>query len=440
MGLEPTFSHDTLAWPLAGAGALPLEPGDPALAIPRGALQLCPRDMAEQGSIVGIDPELAPPQDESPTTAPVRPATEARKWSIAVVASCVLHAAVAMVLLSAPLAWRAPEDPTQVEGADQAGMMLAGNANEDQAMAGEVTKVTLVPMVEPKPIKTIEAQPVTAEESVQPVEQAAAEAPVTETVEPVTEAAPPPVAAERLQPEKPDTAAPANSEPEILAAAPQQPDPSENVVQQAVTAEPVEPVEEAKAVAPQIAEAVTDEAIETPQAVEVVPAPRPVEQEKAPAKPKPVRQAKEEIKEPPAQSARKKTSSGSGGANQADAKRGVADGKTKGDTAIASKGGAKSSAGNAAVSNYPGKVASRLRRTARTLSRAAQASARNNAQVSFVVGAGGDVRSIRLVKSSGSPGLDEAALSIIKRAAPFPPIPPQAERASWAFTLPIGPF
>ncbi|MGB3540282.1 MAG: TonB family protein [Mesorhizobium sp.] len=318
--------------------------------------------------------------------------------------------------------------------------MLAGNANEDQAMAGEVTKVTLVPMVEPKPIETIEAQPVTAEESIQPVEQAATEAPVAETLEPVTEAAPPPVTAEQLQPEKPDTVAPANPEPEILAVAPQQPDPSENTVQQAVKAEPAEPVEETKAVAPQVTEAVTDETVETPKVVEVVPAPRPAEQENAPVKSKPVRQAREEAKETPAKPVRKKASSGSGGASQADAKRGVADGKTNGDTAIASKGGAKSSAGNAAVSNYPGKVAARLRRVARTLSRAAQASAHNNAQVSFVVGAGGDVRSIRLVKSSGSPGLDEAALSIIKRAAPFPPIPPQAERASWAFTLPIGPF
>jgi protein TonB len=396
--------------------------------------------MVEQGSIVGIDPELAPPQDESQTTTPAQPAIEARKWPIAVVASCVLHAAVAMVLLSAPLAWRTPEDPTQVEGADQTGMMLAGNANEDHAMAGEVTKVTLVPMVEPKPIKTIEAQPVTAEESIQPVEQAATEVPLSETLEPVTEVAPPPAAIEQLQPEKPDTAVQPNPALEILAVAPQQPDTSENTVQQSVQADPAEPVEEAKAAVPPVPEAVTDETVETPKVVEVVPAPRPVEQKTATAKSKPVRQAKEESRETPVRPMRRKTSSGSGGANQADTKRGVADGKTKGDTAIASKGGAKSSAGNAAVSNYPGKVASRLRRVARTLSRAAQASAHNNAQVSFVVGAGGDVRSIRLVKSSGSPGLDEAALSIIKRAAPFPPIPPQAERASWAFTLPIGPF
>jgi protein TonB len=440
LGLEPSFSRNTLAWPLAGAGMLPLEPSDPALVIPRGALQLCPRDMVEQGSIVGIDPELASPQDESQTTAPTRPAVDARKWPIAVVASCVLHAAVAMVLLSAPLAWRTPEDPTQVEGADQAGMMLAGNANEDQAMAGDVTKVTLVPMVEPKPIKTVEAQPVTAEESVQPVEQTTAEAPVAETLEPVTETPQTPTAAEKVQPEPSDQVAPENPEPEILAAAPELPDSVDNFVQQPARTDSVKPVEDVKTAVQPATETEPPEAISTPKVVEVVPEPRPVEQKAPAAKPKPIKQAREETKETPAKPVRRKTSVGSGGANQADAKRGVADGRTKGDAAITSKGGAKSSVGNAAVSNYPGKVAARLRRVARGLSRAAQASARNNAQVSFVVGAGGDVRSIRLVKSSGSPGLDEAALSIIQRAAPFPPIPPQAERASWAFTLPIGPF
>jgi protein TonB len=60
--------------------------------------------------------------------------------------------------------------------------------------------------------------------------------------------------------------------------------------------------------------------------------------------------------------------------------------------------------------------------------------------VSFVVRSDGDVSSVRLVRSSGSPDLDKTAVAIIRRAAPFPPIPPEADRATWAFTLPIGPF
>ncbi len=56
MGLEPSFSRNTPAWPFAGNGLLPLEPSDPALAIPPGAFQLSPRDMRDPGSIAGIDP------------------------------------------------------------------------------------------------------------------------------------------------------------------------------------------------------------------------------------------------------------------------------------------------------------------------------------------------------------------------------------------------
>ena len=56
----------------------------------------------------------------------------------------------------------------------------------------------------------------------------------------------------------------------------------------------------------------------------------------------------------------------------------------------------------------------------------------------IVVDAGGGVGGIRVIRSSGSPELDQAALAVVRRAAPFPPIPPQAGRSSWAFTLPLG--
>ena len=64
--------------------------------------------------------------------------------------------------------------------------------------------------------------------------------------------------------------------------------------------------------------------------------------------------------------------------------------------------------------------------------------ARSDVQVAFVVDAGGGVGGIRVIRSSGSPELDQAALAVVRRAAPFPPIPPQAGRSSWAFTLPLG--
>ncbi|MHA6684274.1 energy transducer TonB family protein [Mesorhizobium sp. A556] len=435
MGLEPSFSRSTLAWPLAGPDALPLEPSDPTLAIPRGALQISLRDMTEDNTSIDIGAEPLPAPKEKLGGVPARSVNHAKRWPIAVVASCVLHAAVAMVLLTTPQWWPSQDDPTQIEGADQTGMMVAGNADADQAMAGDVTQVTLVPMVNAKPVEIVEAKAVVTDEAAQPVEQAAEQAPATEVLEPVTDLAPAPSEIERVQPETPDPAAATTPAPEILAAASPQPD-SDNVVQQAVQAESVEPVQEAPP--PQVTQPVTEEEIKTPEIVEAIPEPRPVRREKPAETPKPV---EKQAKKAPAKPKPSKPKAGSGGANQADSKRGVASGQIDGETAIASKGGARSSsAGNAAVSNYPGKVAAKLRRASRSLSRTDKAKASNNAQVSFVVSAQGGVGAVRLVRSSGSPGLDETALAIIRRAAPFPPIPAEAGRSSWAFTLPIGPF
>lgn len=418
MGLEPSFSRSTPAWPFAGAAALPLEPDDPVLAVRGGALQSSLHDKAGQGQglLAGIDPGLLSPQSEPSSDAPRFPAGHAAKWPAAVIASCVLHATVALAFLALPMAWPAREDPTKIEGADQAGLMVIGNAGSDQAMAGDVTQVTLVPVVDPKPIETIQAEPV-------PVE----------APEPVTQAPQPPDAVEKAEPIPADRTAQVNPEPEILAAAPELADSVDNIV--LLPANPA-PVEVAETPATQTAETATPEAIPTPQVVAILPEARPAKPIKREEKAQPAEKAEQAPKKP----ARKKATAGSGGAHDTDARRGVATGRTEGEMAIASSGGALDGIGNAAVSNYPGKVAAKLRHVTRTLSRSAQASARNNAQVSFVVGAAGDVRSVQLVKSSGSPGLDETALAIIQRAAPFPPIPAQAARESWAFTLPIGPF
>ncbi|MBN9252357.1 MAG: TonB family protein, partial [Mesorhizobium sp.] len=63
---------------------------------------------------------------------------------------------------------------------------------------------------------------------------------------------------------------------------------------------------------------------------------------------------------------------------------------------------------------------------------------RGDVHVTFVVNAGGGVGGVSVVRSSGSPELDQAAIAMVRRAAPFPPIPPEAGRSSWAFTLPLG--
>jgi protein TonB len=127
---------------------------------------------------------------------------------------------------------------------------------------------------------------------------------------------------------------------------------------------------------------------------------------------------------------------GSRGRSDADARRGHDDGDKSGKVASAGKRGLFSPDGNAAVSNYPGKIVARLRRALRYPPEARRFA--GTAQVSFIVAADGSASGIRLVRSAGSPALDAAALDAVRRASPFPPIPESAARRSWPFSVPLA--
>ena len=58
--------------------------------------------------------------------------------------------------------------------------------------------------------------------------------------------------------------------------------------------------------------------------------------------------------------------------------------------------------------------------------------------VAFTVEADGRLARVRVVESSGSELLDEAALEAVRQAAPFPPFPDGVERRQWDFTLPLS--
>lgn len=58
--------------------------------------------------------------------------------------------------------------------------------------------------------------------------------------------------------------------------------------------------------------------------------------------------------------------------------------------------------------------------------------------VAFTVEADGRLAGVRVVESSGSELLDEAALEAVRQAAPFPPFPDGVERRQWDFTLPLS--
>lgn len=426
MGLEPAFAKTTLAWPLAGIGAWPIEPDDPAFAIPLGALRICARDTAHGTYIADASPLLPVPASEplAPKAAPAK--ARSRKWLAAVLASVALHSAVAMFFVTRN------SDQILIEGSADAGVTLLGNAAEDQSAAGEpseidpntVTNVTMITMLDARPVETVAAEAVPEPAPVEAVEAAAQQAPANETIQPIAD-----------QPAQPATADPL---PEILATDRVEPVKDDDVVQQPVEMAKIEPVETkaetTPAPAPEKIAAATELEPAKPRAK-----PAPVKK----AEPKPVKTPEKKAEQPkkaektPAKKATQ-SKAGSAGKGRADARMGEADGAANGTTAAKGKNGSSTSAGNASVSNYPGKVAAKLRRALRGISRAARAKARSDVQVTFTVGASGGVGGIRIVQGSGSAELDAAALDVVRRAAPFPPIPAEAGRSSWQFTLPLG--
>jgi protein TonB len=438
---------------------LPLEPDDPRLAIPHNAFAA--RQVLEESYVLtsnaALDKTPAEPLD---TGSAVGKLPMGSRWKAAIAGSCVLHAAIAVCFLVGI------DESAKIAAADQAGIVQLGNANEDTAAAGEidpaVAEVSIITMLDAKPVETVTAEPVTDTGSAQPVETAQPVEPATETLTPVEATpveseTPAPVAEpEPVEPapQEQTTATMAATAPEILATDTVQPVEDENTVAPPAQAvDPaVEPAAEAAPAAPAetvtetpaeaVAQPVPEETFETLAAVAPIPEPRP----EAPRPEKPAEKAEKKRapeKKEPAKPRERKTAeeraAGSGGNAKADTRRGEADGQADGKTAARSKGGNRqSAAGNAAVSNYPGKIVSKLRRALRYPAEAKRKKLRGEVQVAFTVSAGGGIGGVRVVASSGSPVLDKAAVETVRRAAPFPAIPEGAGRSSWPFTVPLA--
>lgn len=150
----------------------------------------------------------------------------------------------------------------------------------------------------------------------------------------------------------------------------------------------------------------------------------------------------EEPRQTPAPAAASNMPAGSVGSGQPVETRGTetADGDARDAPAVASKGKVKAAAGNALESRYSGEIQKRLARANRRVSKSIQAQARNNARVVFVVAADGSISDLQLAESSGSAELDQFALTLVRKQAPFPPIPRETGRSSWVFKARIGPF
>ena len=243
-------------------------------------------------------------------------------------------------------------------------------------------------------------------------ESAAPETLVADLAEPLAPLLPPvetaqPVAAVALQPVETEDlisakilVASALAAPDLQSLAPQSVAPEAIEVTRAA-AVPAEPAEidtiEVASIAPR------DEVL-TELEVAPVPLPRPIRQQ-AERKPEPT--------EKPAEHA------------DSQAKKAAAGGKGK-----------KAEGGSGASSKYPGQVQVRVSRATRYP--ASAKGSNGEAHVTFTVAANGGISGIKLSRSSGNAALDDAALAAVERAAPFPPIPEDAGRSSWTFTVPVA--
>lgn len=349
--------------------------------------------------------------------------------------SVALHGGAVAALLAGR------EETAEIAGGATA-IALVGDATVDAIAAG-----TAMPVLEPvDPTETSPEAVPTVMETTQPVEM-------------------PPVQTAMAAPAEPVPVQPAISVTQPAAIAPVeptvQPEPTKATEQvqtaYAATREPTEALAPASPVkAVEAATAAEVQASETVAALEAVPLPsaRPVEPTKAA---EPVRVAavdpapelpRREPLKPQVQPAKKKKpeqakkkpapqAPGNGGQSQAEARKGTAAGRTEGEQAEAGESRGKAMReGNASASNYPGKVVSKLRRSLRYPAEAKRQKIRGEVHVAFTVSSGGGVSGVRVVRSSGSPVLDRAALDTVQRAAPFPPIPDG--RANWPFTVPLA--
>ena len=103
----------------------------------------------------------------------------------------------------------------------------------------------------------------------------------------------------------------------------------------------------------------------------------------------------------------------------------------------AGAGGRRNDAGgNANLSSYQAQVLAHLQRYKSYPAAAKSAGVRGVATVRFALAANGSVISASLARGSGASVLDQAAVAMVRRASPFPPIPPNLGRRM-DFSAPI---
>jgi protein TonB len=347
--------------------------------------------------------------------------------AVACICSFLFHAAVFAALVTTFVV--TPAEPEE-EAGQVVSVIMLGNSDADEQAAGEENKEpeqVVADAVQPETVQPTEAEP----EEVQPAEPQPTETQQAETAQAVQPtAAPPQQQPEEVQPAQPEVS---QVSPETVVT------PEPEVMTSTVPAEPtvVQPM------ATQVPEAVKPEA-QPPQPADVQPSVQPVETAEVQPEPQasapvatpvekpPVARPKEVVKKQPPKKA--KVNSGSQGQSEEDAKRGSAEGlETAQSDQNSQSAASRIGWGSAAVANYPGKVQSRIRRSVRVPTEYKRMTGNLMVRVRLTISAGGDVASLSLARSSGIPELDQAVIDGVRRAAPFPPLPPEWGKPSWTF-------
>jgi protein TonB len=497
VGANPTVAHYLPARPLRPLGQLRWKASDPAFLLPDGLLEEGAAEAAETVYLKDGDPALAsvPVEPLGPSAAK---AARYGKWHAAIVASLVFHAAIVWFFVDKSRD-DVLDEGSENAGLTMLGSATAQSAASEVDVT-QVTLIDMVAAT-PVETATAEAVPVieTAEsvpvEIAEPVEEMVADAPASETV--VAEAPPAtmPVEASALVPEtvqaaphEQQVASLVEASPPVLetAVAEVQPmtisvevstvlpetaqtTPRFEALPETTVAElpPLAIQIEVSTVLPETAPATPQERLfeGLPEAAvaEVLPAAIQVEALGVPAEaalasaseqpveaiaasPTPIDEsASEAVSVLPAILAvddfapADKTSEGLQLAQDADATD-----VTTAETVEAAEAVSiepveivREAPEPATVSNYPGNVASTLRRALRYPLEAAGRRLKGEVLVAFTVLADGNVSRIRVVRSSGSPILDMAAVETVRRVAPFPAIPAEAARENWSLTVPL---
>jgi protein TonB len=282
---------------------------------------------------------------------------------------------------------------------------LVSSAPENLVSAGAEASP---PVLKPITHQTLEKPPEIVQKPIEPE-------PVQPTADPL-----PPKEPERVEAQAAPSIEPAkpSAQTEILAAAMLQAEPADTIALTA--AEPVRPMEQSAAIA---AKSVTD--------ARVAPVPQTLsfKRPSAPTAREPAQPRRETAQQQqPAPSRQKPPSqAGNGGQNQADAAAAPAS---------AGQNGSVGGGGSADTASWERQVSRRLASALR-YPRAANGE-RGEVVVRFTVASQGDASGMQVVRSSGNPVLDQAALETVSRAAPFPPIPAGAGFKSKTFDFPLG--